>query len=84
MLGTGIRTRGNVFHLNTTEIICLVAKFDNSLLWHIRFCHINLDNIVKASNTLAMRDLPKIIKPTNIICKECILAKQKKVSFPSN
>ena len=30
-----------------------------------------------------MKDLPKIIKPTKIVCKECILAKQKKVSFPS-
>ena len=38
---------------------------------------------MKASNTLAVRDLPKITKPTDIICKECILAKKKKVSFPS-
>ena len=52
-----------------------VAKFDNSWLWHRRFCHINFDNIMKASNTLAMRDLPKITKPANIICKEYILAK---------
>lgn len=41
LLGTGIRTRGNLFQLNTTEITCLVAKVDNSLLWHRRFCHIN-------------------------------------------
>ena len=30
-----------------------------------------------------MRDLPKLTKPSNIMCQECILAKQKKVSFPS-
>ena len=61
----------------------LVAKVDNSWLWHKRFCHINFDNIVKVSSTFAIRDLPKIIKPTNVICKECILAKKRKVSFPS-
>ena len=61
---------------------CLVAKVDNSWLWHRRFCHINFDNIVKVSSTFEIRDLPKIVKPTNIVCKECILAKQKKASFP--
>ena len=61
--------------------MCLVAKVDNSWLWHRRFCHISFDNIVKASNTFAIIDLPKIIKPTNVVYKECILAKQRKVSF---
>ena len=61
---------------------CLVAKLDNSWLWPRRFCHINFDNIKKVSSTFEVRDLPKITKPTNVVCKECILAKQKKVSFP--
>ena len=75
MLGTSTRTRGNVLELNTTEITCLVAKVDNSWLWHKIFCHINFDNIVKVSSTLVVKDLPKITKPSNIVCKECILAK---------
>ena len=83
ILGTGTRTRGNVFQLNSTETTCLTAKVDNSWLWHRRFCHINFDNIVKASITLVVRYFPKISKTTNTICKECILAKQKRVSFPS-
>ena len=58
---------------------CLVAKVDNSWLWHRRFYHINLDNIVKVSSSFAVRDLPKIVKLTNVVCKECILAKKKKV-----
>ena len=82
LLGTRTKTRGNVFQLNSTEITCLVAKIDNSWLWHRIFFHIKFDNIVKASNTLVVRDLPKITKPTNIVCKECILAKQKNISFP--
>ena len=74
---------GNVFKLNSTEITCLVANIDNNWLWHRRFCHINFDDIVKTSRTFNVRDLPKITKPTDIVCKECILAKQKRVSFPS-
>ena len=74
LVGISTRTRGNVFQLNSTEITCLVAKIDNSWLWHRRFCHINFDNILQVSNTLVVRDLPKITKLTNIICKY-ILAK---------
>ena len=64
-------------------MLCLVAKVDKSQLWHRRFCHINFDNIVKVSSTFAVRDLPKIIKPTNVFVKDFILANQKKVSFPN-
>ena len=70
MIGTDTRSRGNVFQLNPTEMTCSIAKVDTSWLWHKRFCYINFDNIVKASATFAVRDLPKILKPTNIMCKE--------------
>ena len=38
---------------------------------------------MKASNAFVVRDLPKIVKPTNVVCKECVIAKQKKSFFPS-
>ena len=38
---------------------------------------------MKVSSTFVVRYLRKIVKPTNVVCKECILAKLKKVSFPS-
>ena len=59
MIGTGKRTKGNVFHLNPTEMTCLIEKLDNNWLWHKRFCHINFDNIVKVSSTFYVRDFPK-------------------------
>ena len=31
----------------------------------------------------AVRNFPKIVKPTNTICKECSLAKHNRISFPS-
>jgi len=46
-------------------------------------CHINFDNIVKISATQAMRDLPKLVKPTNSMCKECQLGKQRRTTFNS-
>ena len=61
--------------MNPIEMTYLVAKVDNSWLWHIRFCHINFDNILKVSSTFVFKDLPKIIKLTNIVSKEYILAK---------
>ena len=80
---TGTKTRDNVFQLNSTKITCLVEKIDNNWLWHRRFFHINFDNIVKANNILAVIYLPKITEPTDTICKEYILAKKKRISFPS-
>ena len=44
VIGIGTRSRGNVFQLNPIEMTCLVAKVDNSWLWHRKFCHINSDN----------------------------------------
>ena len=83
MIGTGTRSRSNVFQLNLTEMTCLVAQFDNSLLWHRIFYYTNCDNVVKVSRNYVVRHLDKIVNLTNVVCKECILAKQKKVSFPS-
>ena len=79
----GTRSRCNVFQLNPTEMTCLVAKIDDNWLWHKRFCHINIDSIVRTSRVFAIRDLSKIVKPTNTICKECVLAKHNRTFFPS-
>ena len=75
VIGIGTRSIGNVFQLNPTEMKCLVTKVHYSWLWHKIFCHINFDNIVKTSSMFAIRDLAKIIKPTNKIWIECVLAK---------
>ena len=83
MIANGTRSRGNVLKLNPTEMTCLVAKVDNNWLWHRRFCHINFDNIVKVSSMFVVRDLPKIIKPTNNICKKISWIRIIRYHFPS-
>ena len=64
-----------MFELNTSGASYFVVKVDDSWLLHRRFCHVNFDNIVKASMTNAARDLPKIVKPSNTVCRECVMGK---------
>lgn len=67
VIGIGTKSRGNVFQLNPTEMTFLVVKVDDNWLWNKRFCHINFDSIVRTSR----------------VCKESILEKHKRTSFPS-
>ena len=83
VIGTKTRSRGNVFQLNPTKMTYLVAKVDDNWLQNKIFCHINFNNIVKISSMFVVRELPKIIKPTNTIWKECVLVKHKRTYFPS-
>ena len=43
---------------------------DEGWLCHRRLGHLNFDNLVKISKE-AIRDLPKIVKPLNSVCKHC-------------
>ena len=53
----------------------LVAKVDDSWLWHKRFFHINFDNIVKVSTKCFVRYFPKIVNPTKMVLKEHVMKK---------
>ena len=80
-MALGTKTKGNVFQLNSVEVSCLMAKVDDNWLWHRRIFHINFDNIVKESGIKEIRDLPRIIKPTNTMCRECVMGKKTKSNF---
>lgn len=82
-IAIGTQTKGNIFHLNSSDKTCLIAHIDESWLWHKRLCHVNFDCIVKIGSTKAVRDIPKIVKPLNPICKECQMGKQFITSFKS-
>ena len=43
--------------------------------------HMSFENLVKYSKKLEVRDMPKIIKPSNPICKQCQHGNQTIVSF---
>lgn len=43
--------------------------------------HINFDIMVKMSSTHVVRDIPTVVKPTNILCKECQMGKKIRTIF---
>ena len=38
---------------------------------------------MKISTIYVVKDLPKMVKHSNMVCKECVMEKQKKSSFPN-
>ena len=42
---------------------------------------LNFGNLVKIIKEQAVRDMPKITKPSNIVCEPCQHGKQAKVTF---
>ena len=47
LIGKGDQTRSNLFYLDIDDATCLVAKLDDTWLWHKRLFHVNLDNLIK-------------------------------------
>ena len=43
--------------------------------------HLNFDNLVKISKENAVRDMPKIAKPLNVVSEYCQHEKQTRVTF---
>jgi hypothetical protein len=70
-----VRTPSNIYVLNEK------GKDDEIWLWNIRMGHINFDNLVKVNRKEAVREIPEISKPTNILCKHCLQGKDTKTKF---
>ena len=71
LIGKGDQTRSNLFYLDIDDATCLVAKIDDTWLWHKILCHVNLDNLISISHMKRVRGLPKLEKLDNVICKQC-------------
>ena len=82
MVGIAPRTSENVYILNTKlNEECHINLVDEIWLWHRSLGHINFDNIVKFNNLGAVRNLPKIIKPSNVMCRHYQLGKKTRIRF---
>jgi hypothetical protein len=75
LVAKGIRTKNNVYVLKEEKEECHLIKYDESWLWHRRLGHINFDHIIKLRNNGAVKDLSKISKPYDSICKPCQIGK---------
>jgi hypothetical protein len=76
------RTSSNVYILNIDEEEknCL-SEVDEILIWHRMLGHLIFENFIKANKKKEVRDLPKVIKPLDSICKHCQIGKQTRVRF---
>jgi hypothetical protein len=62
---------------------CCLGKEDESCLWHRRMGHIHFDNLSKVNRREEVREMPRIMKPTNTLCKHCQQGNQTKTRFKS-
>ena len=58
-----------------------MGQVNESWLWHRGMGHINFDNLLKLNKTQEIRDIPRISKSIDTICKPCQHEKQTRVSF---
>ena len=68
LVATTARTPNNIYILNDIrKESCCLGKEDESWIGNKRMGHINFDNLVKISKKEAVREIPEITKPTNVI-----------------
>jgi hypothetical protein len=76
------RTSRNVYILDKKEEEkAFLNQLDESWLWNRSLGHLIFDNLIKSNEKKAVRDLPKVIKPLDPICKHCQIAKKARVRF---
>eukprot|EP00253_Pinus_taeda_P033563 PITA_33563 len=78
----GRRTPNNLYIFEEGQQRCYLSKDDEHWLWHRRLGHLSFSQIRKACKYQAVRGLPNIKIPDNIICKSCQFEKQTRTNFP--
>jgi transposase InsO family protein len=63
---------------------CHLRKYDESWLWHMRLGNLNFYHLIKLRNSGAVKDLPKISKPYDSVCKPCQIGNLTRTKFKSN
>jgi hypothetical protein len=77
-----IKTPNNVYVLDEINgEKCCIGKIYEIWLLHKRMGHMNFENLVKISIKQAIRYIPKITKPSRIVCKQFIHGKKSRVNF---
>jgi len=76
-----IKTSGNVYVLEEGKEKCCIGKTDERWIWHKRLGHLSFNQLVKLGRKYVVRDMPKISKPENIVCKSYQFGKQSRVQL---
>jgi hypothetical protein len=84
LIATAARTSSNIYVLSEIgNENCFLGKEDESFPWHKRMGHIDFDNLVKVRRREVDREMPRITKPTNTLCKHCQQGKKTNTMFKS-
>ena len=76
------RTSSNVYILDMDEEEkCCLIQEDESWPWQRRLGHLIFEKLIKDKEKKVVRDLPKVIKPSDSICKHCQIGNQTRVRF---
>jgi hypothetical protein len=83
LVAKGIRKENNVYVLKEEKEECHLSKYDESWLWHRRLGHIQFDHLIKLKNLEVVKDIPRISKPQDSMCKPCQVGKLTRTHFKS-
>jgi hypothetical protein len=76
------RTSSNVYIVNIDEEEkCCLRQVYESWIWNIRLGNLSFDKLIKSNEKKEVRDMPKVIKPSDSICKHCQIGNQTRVRF---
>jgi hypothetical protein len=81
VVAKGIRTYNNVYVLKEDREECHLSKHDESWLWHRRLGHLNFDHLIMLKNLEAVKDLLRISKPQDSVCKPYQVRKLTRTQF---
>lgn len=59
----------------------MMGRTDEIWSWHRGLGHINFDNLVKISTKECVKNMPRIIKLENTMCRACLHGKQTRRRF---
>jgi hypothetical protein len=76
-----VKTSGNVYVLEEGKAKYCIGKTDEGWIWSKIPCHFSFNKLVKLGRKDVVRDMPKIPKLENTICKSCPFGKQSRVQL---
>jgi hypothetical protein len=83
VVAKGIRIENNVYVLKEYREECHLRKHDEIWLCHRRLGHLNFYHLIKLKNLEVVKDLLRISKPQDSICKPCHVGKLTMTQFKS-
>lgn len=71
IVATTSRASNDIYIFDETPNGCFLANEDEMWVWKKRMGHINFENLVKIRRKEVVREMPKILKPSNMTCRSC-------------